>query len=143
MTTSCHKSLKPACLMALILSAIVSGCTPSRPHYLREPGELHVTYVDSQIQIEYPDVQTESLDEVTKTKSPITLSKPDFDKPWDLTLQEAVQTALRNSAKSSETWEVSLLSGLQMDYPDGLPERRLSTIPLFLKQIRVQVCWLH
>ena len=96
MTTSCHKSLKPACLMALILSAIVSGCTPSRPHYLREPGELR-TYVDSQIQIEYPDVQTESLDEVTKTKSPITLSKPDFDKPWDLTLQEAVQTALRNS----------------------------------------------
>jgi len=95
-TTSCHKSLKPACLMALILSAIVSGCTPSRPHYLREPGELR-TYVDSQIQIEYPDVQTESLDEVTKTKSPITLSKPDFDKPWDLTLQEAVQTALRNS----------------------------------------------
>ncbi|MAQ91835.1 MAG: transporter [Rhodopirellula sp.] len=82
--------------MALILSAIVSGCTPSRPHYLREPGELR-TYVDSQIQIEYPDVQTESLDEVTKTKSPITLSKPDFDKPWDLTLQEAVQTALRNS----------------------------------------------
>ena len=96
MTTSCHKSLKPTCLMALILSAIVSGCTPSRPHYLREPGELR-TYVDSQIQIEYPDVQTESLDEVTKTKSPITLSKPDFDKPWDLTLQEAVQTALRNS----------------------------------------------
>ena len=96
MTTSCHKSLKPVCLMALILSAIVSGCTPSRPHYLREPGELR-TYVDSQIQIEYPDVQTESLDEVTKTKSPITLSKPDFDKPWDLTLQEAVQTALRNS----------------------------------------------
>ena len=96
MTTSCHKSLKPACLMALILSAIFSGCTPSRPHYLREPGELR-TYVDSQIQIEYPDVQTESLDEVTKTKSPITLSKPDFDKPWDLTLQEAVQTALRNS----------------------------------------------
>jgi len=82
--------------MALILSAIVSGCTPSRPHYLREPGELR-TYVDSQIQIEYPDIQTESLDEVTKTKSPITLSKPDFDKPWDLTLQEAVQTALRNS----------------------------------------------
>ena len=88
--------VKSACISALLLTAMLLGCTPSRPHYLREPGELR-TYVDSQIKIEYPDVQTESLDEVTNTKSPITLSKPNFDKPWDLTLQEAVQTALRNS----------------------------------------------
>ena len=88
--------IKSACISALLLTAMLLGCTPSRPHYLREPGELR-TYVDSQIKIEYPDVQTESLDEVTNTKSPITLSKPNFDKPWDLTLQEAVQTALRNS----------------------------------------------
>lgn len=88
--------IKSACISALLLTAMLLGCTPSRPHYLREPGELR-TYVDSQIKIEYPDVQTESLDEVTNTKSPITLSKPNFDKPWDLPLQEAVQTALRNS----------------------------------------------
>lgn len=88
--------IKSACISALLLTAMFLGCTPSRPHYLREPGELR-TYVDSQIKIEYPDVQTESLDEVTNTKSPITLSKPNFDKPWDLPLQEAVQTALRNS----------------------------------------------
>lgn len=88
--------IKSACISALLLTAMLLGCTPSRPQYLREPGELR-TYVDSQIKIEYPDVQTESLDEVTNTKSPITLSKPNFDKPWDLTLQEAVQTALRNS----------------------------------------------
>tara|TARA_B100000676_G_scaffold217946_2_gene214743 strand:+ start:5713 stop:7725 length:2013 start_codon:yes stop_codon:yes gene_type:complete len=83
-------------MTALLFVAVMIGCTPSRPHYLREPGELR-SYIDSQVQIEYPDVQTESLDEVTRTKSPITLSRPDFDKPWDLTLQEAVQTALRNS----------------------------------------------
>ena len=91
-----HNSIIFASTLGLLLAATLIGCTPSRPHYLREPGELR-TYVDSQIRIEYPDVQTQSLDEVTNTKSPITLSKPDFDKPWELTLQEAVQTALRNS----------------------------------------------
>ncbi|MEC9096799.1 MAG: hypothetical protein VX776_09215, partial [Planctomycetota bacterium] len=91
-----HSFSKPICFLVLLFVATLIGCTPSRPHYFREPGELR-TYVDSQIQIEYPNVQTESLDEVTNTRPPITLSKPDFDKPWDLTLQEAVQTALRNS----------------------------------------------
>ncbi len=96
MINSQHNSMKAVSVSALLMTAILIGCTPSKPHYLREPSELR-TYVDSQIQIEYPDVQTESLDEVTKTRSPITLSKPDFDKPWDVTLQEAVQTALKNS----------------------------------------------
>ena len=76
--------------------AIVTGCQPANTFYLRERGEL-AHYVDTATDIEYPDVFEPQLAEVEHARAPITLSRPDFDRPWELSLEEAVHTALQNS----------------------------------------------
>ena len=79
-----------------IMLAIVTGCQPANTFYLRERGEL-AHYVDTATDIEYPDVFEPQLAEVEHARAPITLSRPDFDRPWELSLEEAVHTALQNS----------------------------------------------
>ena len=95
MSTSIEQALRIVTI-PLSLVALLAGCSASPTSYLRERGELS-HYLDSELEIEYPDVNHEPITEVTRTREPITLSKPDFDKPWEVSLQEAVQTALKNS----------------------------------------------
>jgi outer membrane protein TolC len=83
-------------LLLLLAISILTGCTAAQTSYLRERGEL-AHYVDSELEIEYPDLDHQPITEVAQTREPISLSKPDFDKPWELSLQEVVQTALKNS----------------------------------------------
>ena len=90
------KSQSRSTLLLLLAISILTGCTASQTSYLRERGEL-AHYVGSELEIEYPDLAHQPITEVAQTRAPITLSKPDFDKPWELSLQEVVQTALKNS----------------------------------------------
>jgi outer membrane protein TolC len=47
--------------------------------------------------VEYPDVDTAVLEEVSQSRAPITIANPDFDSFWDLTLEESMSIALQNS----------------------------------------------
>jgi outer membrane protein TolC len=73
-----------------------SGCHPQQPFYMHEDGDLS-HYIDVATEIEYPDVCTVPLDEVTKAAPPLTLDNLQFKEYWDLTLEEAIRTSLENS----------------------------------------------
>lgn len=85
-------------IWAIVTSLMIalSGCRPQQPFYLREDGDLS-HYLDVATEIEYPDVETSTLAEVTEALPPFTLENVEFADYWDLTLEEAIQTALCNT----------------------------------------------
>jgi outer membrane protein TolC len=84
--------------LSLVLSASVvgTGCQPTQPFFFREDGDLS-HYLDVATDIEYPDVEEPTLDEVNGTLPPLTLKNTDSYEMWDLTLEEAVRITLSNS----------------------------------------------
>ena len=80
----------------LSVSFLSTGCTPTRPVYLHESGELNY-YLEQATKIEYPDIETPTLDEVTQANVPMTVMDPDFESYEDMTLEDAVSYALQNS----------------------------------------------
>lgn len=82
----------------LFLATIVAmtGCAPTQPFYFMEDGDLS-HYVDVATQIEYPDVDEPSLDEVTAARAPLTVRNAENYDVWDLTLEEATRITLTNS----------------------------------------------
>lgn len=74
---------------------LVTGCTPSKPIYVNDNGALN-HYVDKATQIDYPDVNVPSLDEVNQSRAPMTVIEPDFDSYLDLTLEDCTSYALQN-----------------------------------------------
>ena len=81
------------CVTALL--GTLSGCMPQQPHYLFEDGDLS-HYIDRATEIEYPDVNEPTLGEVEGSAPPLSLQNTEPKEVWDLTLEEAVQTALAN-----------------------------------------------
>ncbi|MEJ5340836.1 MAG: TolC family protein [Thermogutta sp.] len=79
-----------------IVFAGMLGCRPQQPFFLHEDGDLS-HYVDKATQIEYPDVEANSLDEVQKVLPPFTISNSEVKEYWDLSLEEAARIALQNS----------------------------------------------
>jgi outer membrane protein TolC len=91
------RRLPPVLKIALVLTlAVLVGCSPSQPFYLRERGDM-AHYLDKATKIETPDVHEAHLAEVDQARAPITLSNPEFDELWDLTLEECVHIALANT----------------------------------------------
>jgi outer membrane protein TolC len=84
--------------VAVLMLAIVSatGCTPTQPFFLHDDGDLS-HWVGQATAIESPDVETTSLDEVTQARDPFLISRPEDVTPWELTLEDCVQTALQNT----------------------------------------------
>lgn len=83
-------------LWLLSLAIVCAGCYPTRPIYLRETGDMSY-YLDQATAVEYPDVQVNSLDEVTSARTPITVIDPDFDQFYDLTLEQSITIAIKNT----------------------------------------------
>ena len=81
--------------LSFTMSILASGCTPTKPIYLNDTGNL-THFVDQATSIEYPDLETRTLDEVEQALAPITVKDPDFQTFRDLTLEEAVGYALQN-----------------------------------------------
>ena len=73
------------------------GCRPQQPLYLTEKGRWQNHYLDKATKIEFPNVDVPSLPEVCQTAPPLTLDNPDPTSWWDVTLEEAIQMALKNS----------------------------------------------
>lgn len=80
-------------LFCVIMMAV--GCTPTQPFFLNESPDLR-HYLDKATQIEYPDVEVESLAETTDALPPLTLGNHNYEF-WDMTLEECVTIALQNS----------------------------------------------
>ncbi len=80
--------------VALVAVLAAAGCRPQHPFYLFEDGDLS-HYVGVATEIEFPDVEVDSLAEVRGGHRPMTLDTEDVEF-WDLTLEEAVQIALTN-----------------------------------------------
>jgi hypothetical protein len=74
----------------------LTGCAPSRSYYFFEDGDLS-HYKGMATDIEYPDVESATLSEVTGAAPPPTPRNMEDYEIWNLTLQEAVQTTLTNS----------------------------------------------
>ncbi len=89
----------PLRAIALLISvSVIFGCSSATnpPTYLRDNGDLSY-YIDQATDIEYPDVQTASLAEVTQALPPITVSDPNFQNYWELSLEDCVSITLQNS----------------------------------------------
>lgn len=82
-------------LLLLCLIAAV-GCTPTQPYYLRSDGDLS-HYLDHATELEFPDTQYASLEEVNQARHPFTVSEFEEAEKWPLTLEECVSMALHNS----------------------------------------------
>jgi outer membrane protein TolC len=78
------------------LVAAVAGCRPQQPFYFHDDGDLS-HYIGQATEIEYPDVESCTLDEVSGAIRPLTLDNPDPTQTWELPLEEAVRIALENS----------------------------------------------
>jgi outer membrane protein TolC len=75
---------------------LATGCAPTQPFYFFEKGDLS-HYVGMATKIEAPDVKNASLAEVQDAQAPLTLANSKYEQVWDLSLEEAVHTALENS----------------------------------------------
>ena len=85
-----HRPLDHACIWLCVYSLLLSGCSPIQPFYFGQHGDLS-RYVAQATNIDYPDVEVASLDEVCHTQAPLTLENANFDDVWELTLNEAIE----------------------------------------------------
>ena len=81
--------------LSLSIVMVASGCVKSVPKYLHESGDLSY-YLDQATQIDYPDVEAVSLEEVNQALPPMTVIDPDFDNYEDIGLEDAISYALQN-----------------------------------------------
>ena len=90
-----QRILRQAWVALTSLAIVGSGCAPRQPFYFFEDGDLS-HYVGAIQKLEYPDTCQEPLDEAAGATDPLTLSNPNFDDIWELSLEEAIRTALEN-----------------------------------------------
>jgi outer membrane protein TolC len=90
-----ERILRQAWVLLTSVAVVGSGCAPRQPFYFFEDGDLS-HYVGAVQKMEYPDTCQEPLDEAAGAVDPLTLSNPNFDDIWELSLEEAIRTALEN-----------------------------------------------
>jgi outer membrane protein TolC len=91
-----NRSLRSAVSLTLCALTLASGCTPTQPFYFHEDGNLS-HYKEVATEIEYPNVNTETIDEVTNARAPLTLANAQNFEMWDLSLEEVTRITLQNS----------------------------------------------
>jgi outer membrane protein TolC len=96
MSHSMSRQLQTYVALLLIGMTAFTGCHPTQPFYFHSDGDLS-HYLDKATDIEYPDVHTASLADATNSHAPLTITNPEFNEIWDLTLEETVTIALHNS----------------------------------------------
>lgn len=91
-------------VISLVLCSLTlaSGCKPTQPFFFAEDGNIlgkgdlsH--YINVATEIEYPDVDSLPLDEVTGAAAPLTLANSEHFDVWDITLEEVTRITLTNS----------------------------------------------
>ncbi len=108
---------------------VATGCQPQQPFYLFEDGDLS-HYKGMATDIEIPDADIDTLADVCKASSPLTLLNTEPTEILELTLEEAVQTALANS-------KVMRSLGAVAGDPDSLT-RAADAVPTIYDPARVE-----
>ena len=97
-----NRQIRSSTSLALCVMLLVSGCKPIQPFFFQEDGNLlgkgdlsH--YMDIATDIEYPDVNACSIDEVCSAQAPLTVANAENFDVWDLTLEEVTRVTLTNS----------------------------------------------
>ena len=84
-----------AVVLALTIPVLV-GCLPQQPFHFAESGDM-THYRGVAQEIEFPDANAASLDEVDSANPPVTLDSPGPGEDWKLSLQEVMRISLENS----------------------------------------------
>jgi outer membrane protein TolC len=95
-STAMNRQFRKFWSLVLSVLMLVPGCAPQQPFYCKEDGDLS-HYLDVATDIEYPDVEEPSLNEVTHALPPLTIKNTDNYEMWELPLAEVVQITLCNS----------------------------------------------
>jgi hypothetical protein len=86
-------------LVTILLIAVLAlpGCSLRRrqPEFEFDPDMAR--YHEYASAIEYPDLDSETFDDVASTPAPLTINSTGLAECWDMSLAEAIQTALHNS----------------------------------------------
>jgi len=98
----------------LIVLTALTGCHPTQPFFFHEDGDLS-HYLDHATDREYPDVATATLPDASESGDPLTITNPEFDEIWDLTLEECEVIGLQNSKVIRNLGGVT-----QFGFADGL-----------------------
>ena len=89
------------CAAALLLGTLIpmTGCNPQMPLYLgKHNAPLPVDpYLDMATQIEYPDTETETIEEVKGAQAPLTINNSKGKEIVNISLEEAIRCGLYNS----------------------------------------------
>ena len=100
------------------ISMFATGCGPRQPHYLFSDHDLS-HYLDVATEIEYPDVEEPTLDEVKGSLAPRTLDDPKVKEMWDLKLEEAIRISLENGKVLRELG-ARLINDPLLDNPEAI-----------------------
>jgi outer membrane protein TolC len=87
-------------LVGFVLTAALiglTGCQPQQPFYLHQVDEDLSHYKGVATEISVPDVDSDRLADVAQAQRPFSLLNNDPKNFWDLTLEEAMRTALTNN----------------------------------------------
>jgi outer membrane protein TolC len=88
----------PLVQIAIVLTlAVLAGCQPQQPFYFKQVDGDLAHYKGVATEIEYPDVESDRLDDVSQAQRPFSLTNTEKKETWDLTLEEAMRIALTNN----------------------------------------------
>jgi len=104
---------------------LVAGCHPTQPSYFCE-GDPLAHYLDQATDVEYPDVYQPRLEEVEQAGAPITLSNAQVGESWDITLEETISIALKNSKVVRNLGSVT-----PFGFADGLTGRTVGSATVY------------
>ena len=85
-----------AVVFTMVLLTAFTGCQPGRPLYFFDRGDLQY-YVDQQVDIRYADTEVGLLEETVDALPPRTVKDEEIDAFWDLSLEDCVNIALKNT----------------------------------------------
>lgn len=84
-------------LVATTVLIALTGCHPQEPFYLKNVDNDLQYYKGQATEIEYPDVNADRLADVAQAMRPWSLKHRDPKSFWELSLEEAIQIALKNN----------------------------------------------
>ena len=97
-----NRQIRESLSLGLCVLTLISGCKPAQPFFFAEDGNIFGKgdlshYRNVATDIEYPDVNSLPIEEVTGAQAPLTLSNSENFEVWDLTLEEITRLTLTNS----------------------------------------------
>ncbi len=116
-------------LAGMMLVVLLVGCNPQQPFFVNEDGDMS-HWIGKATEIEYPDLEQCSLDEVQGAMAPATVMNFESFKITDITLEEAVRNALENAKVMRNLGGVAFGSGGTQGTPGALlssPDAAITT----------------